>query len=225
MINMQKVGLVVVAATLVGFIYWLLLPDDSSLCEADPEVCPCLKLIPEDKTVGLKFNINDSGKLTGVDFGGSKGTSGSVTTEIAEKFVQCIERVRDGVEILNYSRLDTSPLGQVANQWSRAGGMKVTLRPREPSETGVLNNLQIGPTSGLRWQIIDSWCTSAMADCVECSDTVEGEDTVAVEIRLKNEAPVKKEFWSGDWPVNTPTRPDWELVVDQGNRYLYSCRP
>ncbi|TNF18720.1 MAG: hypothetical protein EP318_17255 [Rhodobacteraceae bacterium] len=206
-------------------LYDKLFGDVTDLCKADPEVCPCLRLLPADKRVGLKFDLDESGKLRSVDLGGSKTRDDDPSPELAEAFVQCIERLRSNVEIRNFSRLNTSPLGQVAHQWTSAGGLQINLRPDSPDQIPLLNNLQIGPDAGLRWQILEAWCTGPMASCVDCGTAPADEDTVAVEIRLRSEGPLVREFWNDGWPPGGDHNQDWELVDDKGNRYLYACRP
>lgn len=217
-------GACVALLALLG-VYRILWKPSTELCKADPQVCPCLKLLPDDREFGIKLETNNSGKLSSVDFGGSSGTGEPVSADLAEKFVQCLERTREGIEVINFSRINTSPLGQLANQWNRGGGLKINLRPLSADEQETINNLQIGPESGIRWKIMENWCASAMRDCVECSSLSQGANAVAVEVRLKESAPLRKEFWSDGWPVGQDNRKKWELVDAKGNRYLYACRP
>ncbi|WP_220750615.1 MULTISPECIES: hypothetical protein [Jannaschia] len=222
---MKHVVMILVGGALVAFLFWRLwAPDvDVSLCEADPTVCPCMRILPEDRQLGIKFSV-DNGKLTELEFGGSRAQGEAPSADLAEKFVQCIERVRKDAVVKNFSKLNTSPIGQIANQWLRNNGPQITLRPQNEEEIPIINNLQIGPTSGVRWKILEEWCSGEMSDCVECSDTLAGEQTVAVEVRLRENAPVFREFWSDDWPIVDPKRKAWELVDNEGKRYLYACR-
>lgn len=221
--HVYHITILFIFAGVVG-LYYLLFRDETDLCAADPVVCPCLKILPSDKSLDIKFKTSKKGQLNEVEFSGSKNRDDDPSPELAEKFVQCLERVRPDVAVTNFSRLDTAPLGQVAHQWQRATGMKITLRPRDETERAILNNLQIGPISGLRWRIMGRWCADPMAACVQCSEPTPDQDTVAVEVRLREGAPVERRFWSGNWP-REGEQEAWELVDAEGRRYLYECVP
>ena len=200
--------------------------DDPTLCQADLIVCPCIKLLQGRDIAGLQFKADPStGKVIEVNMGVARGVSGYPSPELAEKFVDCLKAIRPSIEIINYARLNTSPLGQVAHQWNRQSGLKITLRPKNDDENAIINNLQIGPTPGVKWRIIEEWCSDDnMGMCVECSDPNPDRDAVAVEIRLRSNAPVERERWSVGWPKSGNRRP-WELIDSEGVRYLYSCNP
>ena len=224
---------------LIGILYWLLWKPPTELCKTDPEVCPCLKLLPDDRQLKIEFEIDDSKKLVSIDFGGSSGPNDHVSSDLAEEFVQCIKGTSNDIEVINFSRIVTSPLGQVAHQWGRSNGLKIILRPPSAEDQTVINNLQIGPDGGMRWRIMEKWCMSDMKDCVRCDALDEGQNTVGIEVRLKEGAPLVKKFWSDGWPTDNVVRQKdnvvrqkdnvvrqkWELVDNDGNRYLYECRP
>lgn len=220
-------NVVVILVVFAGAIalFYFFFQDDTDLCEADPVVCPCLRILQTNRTLGITLETGEDGLLRRVEFGGTVTREEDPSPELARVFVECIESVRPSVEFINFSRINTSPLGLVAHQWERATGMKITLRPRDEMQIEVLNNLQIGPDSGLRWHIMEDWCSGPMSACVECSDPNPDPDTVAVEVRLRDGAPVERHFWSDDWQTNVEQRPAWELVDAEGRRYLYECSP
>ena len=201
------------------------LKDDKTLCEDDPVVCPCLKLIQSDRDIDFSLEVGDTGTLSKVTFNQTRDRSGDPTPELADKFVECLVSARKQIEVINYARIDTAPLGQIANVWRRQTGFKINLRPRGDDEIPIINNLQIGPTSGIKWDIVERWCSDGvMGKCVECSELSPNRDTVAVEVRLREGAPLEQEFWSGGWSTEGELEP-WQLLDEDGGRYLYSCRP
>ena len=201
------------------------LKDDDTLCRGDREVCPCLLLLQSNKKVDFELEFGAAGKLSKVVFEQSKNRANDPSPELADAFVDCLVKVRRRVEVVNYARIDTAPLGQIANVWKRQTGFKVHLRPQDEREKQILNNLQIGPISGVKWNIMERWCSpNIMGNCVECSELNPDEDTVAVEVRLLEGAPVIREIWGEEWAVGGEREP-WQLVDDSGVRYLYACRP
>lgn len=204
------------AICLAGYVFWLFFRDDVTLCQADPEVCPCLALIPDFRAFGISFETDKSGKLRKVTFGGDQQRKRDPSQELAEQFVQCLQGMRNDIEILNYSRLSASPLGQIANIWNRSGGMSIKLRP---PDSEIIQNIQIGPDSGLRWDIMKDFCAAANA-CVACEPTDPGGDEVSVLVSLKPNPPARREK-VGTGFVN-PRNP-WELVDENGDRYHYIC--
>lgn len=235
----STIGLGFLAVVAVaGFAYYLVFIDDTSLCEADPQVCPCLRIIPENKNFGITYETDDNGRVSKVNFGGEKARDGDPSGALVETYVSCLKELRQDIELVNYTRIDTSPVGQVANQWTRQPGIRLNLRPADAEEAQVLNNLQIGPISGLKWQVVEQWCSQGMMGrCVSCSPSAPDRETVAVEVRLRSAAPLRRDFWSDGWPKNVavqdPEDParmkplnqykDWELVDETGKRYLYAC--
>ncbi|MDE2813640.1 MAG: hypothetical protein OXM01_11475 [Gemmatimonadota bacterium] len=201
------------------------LEDDDTLCKGDREVCPCLKLLQSNKKIDFESEFGASGKLSKIVFEQSNERTNDPTPALADAFVECLVKVRKPIEVINYARIDTAPLGQIANVWKRQTGFKVHLRPQNEREKQILNNLQIGPSSGVKWDIVERWCRpNVMGKCVECSELNPDEDTVAVEVRLLEGAPVTREMWSDGWPIEGEREP-WQLIDDKGVRYLYACRP
>ena len=201
------------------------LEDDDTLCKDDPAVCPCLKLLQSNKQIDFTAEVGANGEISKITFNQSKDRSNDPTPELADKFVECLVKVRKPIEVINFARIDTAPVGQIANIWSRQTGFKINLRTRNDKETPVINNLQIGPTSGAKWDIVERWCgQDAMGMCVECSELSPDQDTVAVEVRLRKGAPLQREFWTKGWSTEGEREP-WQLLDEDGSRYLYACRP
>ena len=215
--------LAIAASALIA--YWVL-RDDDSLCKADPLVCPCMKLLQDDKSLSFTFETDPkTGGLTKFIFGGSKTRTGDPSPELADKFVDCLANARKPIEILNYARIPSAPLGQIAHHWARQNGLEITLRPRDDDEKHVVNNLQIGPLSGVKWQVLKRWCSDQkIAPCVECGNMSPDKDTVAVEIRLRESAEFHAERLSDGWPTTGDRRP-WEYIDSKGVRYVYACGP
>ena len=201
------------------------LEDDDTLCKDDPAVCPCLKLLQSNKQIDFTAEVGANGEISKITFNQSKDRSNDPPPELADKLVECLVKVRKPIEVINFARIDTAPLGQIANIWSRQTGFKINLRTRNDKETPVINNLQIGPTSGVKWDIVERWCgQDAMGMCVECGELSPDQDTVAVEVRLRKGAPLQREFWTKGWSTEGEREP-WQLLDEDGSRYLYACRP
>ena len=202
--------------SLAAFTYWLFFRDETTLCAADPEVCPCLALIPDYRTFGITYETDETGKVSKIAFGGDQQRKNDPSPELAEQFVQCVQDKRGSIEVLNYSRLGASPLGQIANVWKRSGGMSIELRP---PDSEIIQNLQIGPVSGLRWDIVGEFCATA-SSCVTCDPAIPSSDAVSVLISLKPDSPTRKEKVGTGF--SNPHKP-WELMDEAGDRYFYLC--
>lgn len=208
------------AVIVVGICFFF--TDDDVECKSNPDICPCSAIIQKDKRIGVKYVPHSKYPVTGeVEF--VAGQKGLLTSEIADKYVECLQEIRKPIKLVNYARLQTSPIGQVAHQWSRQKGFKIFLRQKNKNEVKDINNLQIGPISGLKWDIMNEWCAE-MEQCVVCSEQESNQETVAVEVRLRSRAPLERELWSSGWP-KTGTRKPWEDIDGKGDRYLRSCVP
>lgn len=205
-------------------LFFCFFDEEDAICEADPDICPCLKLLPSDDKFGISYEIGRSPQLLSkVVFSGDKNISSGLSPELAEKFVDCVVKLRDTVEFINYAHIVTSPIGQVADEWLGETGLKISLRPRDEREIAILNNLQIGPISGLKWHILEKWCSrEVMGRCVTCSSLESGADAIAVEVKLRDNAPVSRDYWSDNWLTDRPRMP-WDDIDENGIRYLYSC--
>ena len=224
-VNVKQAAFIVVAlGGLCATVIFCFFDEDKFLCETDPAICPCLELLPSNKDFGVSYGINSSSsKLVDVKFSARKENSADLSEEIADTFVQCIKEVRDGVEIINFARIGTSPIGQVADEWLGETGLQIELRWRDNEKAKIINNLEIGPRSGQKWQILEEWCSDEnMGRCVECSDLDSGAEAVAVKVKLREESEFRRVFWSDNWATDREHQL-WDDIDEDGKRYLYEC--
>lgn len=206
------IGLIAtVSVVIIVILAWLFWNSPSQFCKANPEACPCIHLL--NRVLVFKINI-----------GIIKISSGShlETNDSGYHYNQCLERNSGDIDL---SQIRTSPIGLVAQQWERKGGLKISLRPSSSEKQTVINNLKIEDKKGARLQIMEEWCGLDMKDCVHCDGLNNGQDAVEIVVRLKEGAPLVKVFWSDDWPTDSNIdHKKWELVDNKGNRYLYECQ-
>jgi hypothetical protein len=184
----------------------------------------CLEVLPQNKRVGLKMEYRD--RQVTIDLSGQRGDKEGATPEQIEGFVKCIEiTTKASVRIVNGVRLPLEPVGQVANRWRREPGVKLRLMPGSNNE--ALNNIRIGPATGLKEDIIREWCTQENAGaCVICEPHNPTADTVEVLVWLRDNAPLEKRQLDGVWPAPQPgTQSEpWQSVNAKGERFYYECK-
>lgn len=193
--------------------------------EPDSPVKSCLEVLPQNKRVGIKIELVRENQVK-IDLSGQRGVKAGATPEQIEAFVKCIETTtKKNVMVENGVRLPLEPVGQVANRWRREAGLKLRLMPGSNDE--VLNNLRIGPATGLKENIVRTWCSQEKTGaCVTCEPDHPTADTVEVLVRLRDNAPVEKRQLDGVWPVPQPGVPSdpWQIVNAKGERFYYECK-
>lgn len=205
---------VLLAAVLAYFIYEFTKPGH-----------PCLEALPRDQSVGIKVETLKGG-LFNLDLKGQRGSKTGASPEQLEFLVKCIEAAKAGniVSISDGVRLPLEPVGQVANRWQRESGVKLRLMPGGNDD--ILNNLRIGPATGLKENVIGHWCSNAQAgNCVTCEPNDPKADTTEVLVRLRANPPAEKQQLSSGWAVPTAKAPSepWQLVDNKGTRHYYEC--
>jgi hypothetical protein len=175
--------------------------------------------------VGIKIERLSDGRAN-VDLSGQRGVEGGATPKQIEEYVKCIEAVTKAkVRVENGVRLPLEPVGQVANRWRREPGLKLRLMPGSNDE--VLNNLRIGPATGLKEDIVRAWCGQEEAGaCVTCEPDQPTADTVEVVVWLRDNAPVEKRQLDGVWlvPLSGAQSEPWQIVNAKGERFYYECK-
>jgi hypothetical protein len=182
-----------------------------------------VEVLPQDKRVGMKFESRSDG--TTVDLSGQRGVQTGATPEQIEAFVKCLEAtMKTKVTIENGVRLPLEPVGQVANRWSRESGLKLRLMPGR--NDGALNNIRIGPATGLKEDVVRAWCSQQAGASVSCEPSQPTTDTVEVLVRLRENPPLEKRQLDGVWPVPGPgvhSEP-WQIGNAKGERFYYECK-
>lgn len=211
------VGLLIFAVLAAYVVYQVFRePDFSKLC---------LEVLPQDKRVGIKIEKSSGGELK-IDLAGQRVVQTGATPEQIEAFVKCIEAtIQAKVKIENGVRLPLEPMGQVANRWRREPGLQLRLMPGRYDE--ILNNIRVGPATGLKEDVIRAWCSQERAGaCVSCEPDQPTADTVEVLVWLRDNAPVEKRQLDGVWPVPQPgvQSDPWQIVNAKGERFYYECK-
>lgn len=191
----------------------------------------CLKVTGAEAELGA--SIARSGKGFSSNLGLKEYISGSNKADIVDRVLDCVEKAFDQAGIENdYITRGPLQIGLVANQWT-TGGMSLHLTPTNSTEgTDILNNLSFGPASGLRPDLIESWC-ARNSDCVSCEPNLGAEDIASastVSISLKSGANAKKLHHGTAYLAGDRKHP-WQLVekldsiTDEGigGRVIYEC--
>jgi hypothetical protein len=91
----------------------------------------------------------------------------------------------------------------------------------------ALNNIRIGPATGLREDVVRDWCSQEGAGaCVSCEPDQPTGDTVEVLVRLRDNAQLEKRQIDGVWPVpqlGVQSEP-WQILNAKGDRFYYECK-
>jgi hypothetical protein len=181
----------------------------------------CLALLPTEERTGVVVSSIDSGSK--VDVTASTVSKGAQNALQSSGFLQCL-LIQKNVETVDRNQAavaQISTLGQVADQWSHdTGAFRVVPASADP----VLANFQFLPDQGHKADLMSRWCRRNAA-CISCDPDPSADTATSVVVRLKPQAAVASEPIPSNGPWTAGTSPPPYMLIVDGVRYDYICRP
>jgi hypothetical protein len=185
----------------------------------------CVKLLPSSTEIGV-----GGSSASGIDGNavGRHRSEGAQSVTQANAYLACrrLQAQRDAPaepsKSPDYTAIQESSLGQLENHWrTETDGFRIHLRPA--LENNVLENMAVGPASGLKQDVMISWCQDNVA-CVACRFDPPSGNSRSVSVELRQARPtMERRPMSLPGPAMAASPPVRYEDIEAGQRYLWRC--